>query len=139
MVPTAYISLHLIDKAVCRVETTLGKPLVLSFETQYGRTDLTLFFRDEELSALLNEAVNSALDVREIEQLPMNKACPHEAKARAAGWVTDEEKHPNTGPYRGVVHPDGWWAPDWKAACERCLREAAAYKAESYAYKGSVR
>jgi hypothetical protein len=67
MVPTATITLHLIDALKVRVEPSFSKPLILSVETQYGRTDLTLFFRDEGMSAILAEAIQSAIDIRAIE------------------------------------------------------------------------
>ena len=42
----------------------------------------------------------------------------YEAEARANGWVTEKEKYPQLSVYEGVVHPDGWWAPDWQSACK---------------------
>lgn len=39
-----------------------------------------------------------------------------ETQARALGWMTEEERH-GVNDHHGVVHPDGYWAPDWQAAC----------------------
>ena len=46
-----------------------------------------------------------------IESLMAEKA------ARAAGWLTEKEMH-GVETTRGVVHPNGRWAPDWKTAVE---------------------
>ena len=40
----------------------------------------------------------------------------YEKLARKDGWVAEEEMHPGPVVHHGVVHPLGWWAPDWKAA-----------------------
>lgn len=39
-----------------------------------------------------------------------------ETQARALGWMTEEERH-GVNDHHGVVHPDGYWAPNWQAAC----------------------
>jgi len=52
-----------------------------------------------------------------------------EAKARADGWITEEEKYPGPHAHYGVVHPEGWWAPDWECACSKSLTERAEHAA----------
>lgn len=43
------------------------------------------------------------------------KTKPEEIAARALGWVTEFERH-GVDDHHGVVHPRGYWAPDWRAA-----------------------
>lgn len=38
-----------------------------------------------------------------------------ERQARVDGWQTEAERH-GVDDHHGVVHPDGWWAPDWASA-----------------------
>lgn len=39
----------------------------------------------------------------------------NEIEARALGWLTEEERH-GVNDHHGVVHPQGWWQPDWESA-----------------------
>jgi hypothetical protein len=41
-----------------------------------------------------------------------------ETEARAKRCLTEKERYPEIPVHNGVVHPDGYWAPDWKSACE---------------------
>jgi hypothetical protein len=68
----------------------------------------------------------------------MHHMTDFEAKARALGWVTDEEKYPGPFAHHGVVHPDGWWAPDWESACKGFGDHKAAHDAGA-AYYDRVR
>ena len=56
---------------------------------------------------------------------------PFEGSARALGWMRDQEMHLGTGWSNGVVHPQGWWAPDWQEALRLSLEERKAQHVEN--------
>jgi hypothetical protein len=126
-VAKAKARVELVRKAASRVVEarspgSMSAPIILRLMSPHGTTEITIFTNDQTYSNMLVDAINEVW--QKLTDPPPKVACPqekaaYEAQARAYGWMTDEEKHPGTGPYHGVVHPDGWWAPDWKAACEK--------------------
>jgi hypothetical protein len=83
MAVTTNISLHLITSIMAVDPQGFGEPLVLRLKSNYGDTDITLFFNigDTGLTRRLVEAINAAI-VGPIE--PPEAACPHEAAAYTA-------------------------------------------------------
>ena len=87
MAVTTNISLHLITSIEAVDPKGFGEPLILRLKSNYGDTDITLFFNisDTGLTKRLVEAINAAI-VGPVEPPPM-AACPHEVAAYNAAAV----------------------------------------------------
>ena len=88
MAVTTNISFHLITSITAVDPQGFGEPLVLRLKSNYGDTDITLFFNvgDTGLTKRLVEAINAAF-VGPIEPPPM-AVCPQEIAAYAAAART---------------------------------------------------
>jgi hypothetical protein len=59
---------------------------------------------------------NSANDPTPAQRQRRDANAKAETAARALGWMTSVERHGEGVESYGVVHPDGHWAADWRAA-----------------------
>ena len=90
MATTTNISLHLITSIVAVDPQGFGEPLVLRLKSNYGDTDITLFFNvgDKGLTKRLVEAINAAV-VGPIDLPPMAACLDEQAAYVAADFAYD--------------------------------------------------
>jgi len=85
MVPTTYVSFHVIERLQARVEGSFSRPLILNIEGPRGTcAAISLFLADGEQAERLANAINDIMDPPQ----PPAAACPHEAAAYAAARHT---------------------------------------------------